>query len=282
MATKKTKSGIRLLLVLLLAVGAGLLNYSWLTSRQTNEAEVVVKEPETVHVLVAAANLPRGTVLTADQLRIAPYLKDACPLNAFSSPQEVEGRTLMTALEVNEPILPSRLNPIDTGTGGVPAMLSAGKRAMAVAGNKVIGLAGLVRPGDKVDVLVTLDDVHGKPVTKTVLMKLPVLAVGTMLDHTQGEDGKPLPVDIYTLEVTPEEGETLALAATQGTLNFALRGGVDDEDVLTHGADIDRTLAAYRPAPPPVKVKTRMVRRLQPTRTEVQVIRGESVSTVSF
>ena len=136
-----------------------------------------------------------------------------------------------------------RLAPNSIKTGGVSAVLESGKRAVAVKGDKIIGISGFINPGNRVDVLVTLEDPKTKlDKTKVVLENIPVLATGTQIQRN--EKGEPAPVDVYTLEVTVEEAETLALAASQGKLQFALRNITDAKPVLTKGTTISQTLAS--------------------------------------
>jgi pilus assembly protein CpaB len=133
--------------------------------------------------------------------------------------------------------------------------VTPGKRAISVKGDKVLGISGFIKPGNRVDVLVTVT--HGKikgEITKIVLENVHVLATGKEIQ--ENEKGEPSPVDVYTVEVTPEEGEKLTLAASKGKLQFALRNVTDTEIVLTKGATINKTLASFRPpVPPRVRVR---------------------------
>jgi pilus assembly protein CpaB len=150
--------------------------------------------------------------------------------------------------------------------------VTPGKRAVAVKGDKVIGISGFILPNNRVDVLVTMEDKKNKyEMTKIVLEKVLVLATGTQIE--ENDKGEPAPVDVYTLEVTPEEGEKLALAATRGRLQFALRNITDDETVLTKGATVQGTLSSYRP---------RVSRKVLRQRTTVEVIKGSEVKKVKF
>ena len=84
-----------------------------------------------------------------------------------------------------ELILESRLAPEDVKTGGMAAILKPGKRAVSVAGNKVLGLSGLINPGDRVDILLTASDPKNPEVqmNKTVFENVLVLATGTQLSR---------------------------------------------------------------------------------------------------
>jgi len=140
----------------------------------------------------------------------------------------------------------SKLAPRDVTTGGVSAVVTQGMRAIAVAGDKVIGLGGFIQPGNYVDILVTVQDPQNDKLhyTKTVLENIRVLATGIQVDN---KGDKPAPVDVFTVEVTPEEAERLSLAAVQGKLHFALRNVTDRNKVYTLGSTVGDALEAYRP-----------------------------------
>jgi Flp pilus assembly protein CpaB len=141
---------------------------------------------------------------------------------------------VITPLKEREPVLESRLASTDVTVGGVSAVIKPGMRAVAVKGDKVIGISGFIQPGNRVDVLVTMKDPTTKnEITKMVLSNVLVLATGTEIEDSR--DGKPRPVDVYTLEVDPEQAERLGLAAAEGKLQFALRNMTDQETVLTKG-----------------------------------------------
>ena len=134
----------------------------------------------------------------------------------------------------------------------------------------MIGIAGFINPGNRVDVLATMTDPRTKKeVTKMVLENILVLGTGTQLEQTA--EGKTAPVDVYTLEVSPEEGEILSLAAAHGILRFALKNVMDTAEVLTSGASIPQVLAAYSEKPPKPPVKRR--KKSVPSFT-VEIIKG--------
>jgi pilus assembly protein CpaB len=268
-----------LVLVLVLAVGAGYLNYQWVNGKISGLGmRADATEIETLTVIVAAQDLPVGTKLGPEMLKPAKYLPESVPPNHYAEPAKLENRVLMAAVSANEPILESRLAPSDVTVGGVQAMITPGKRAVAVKGNEVMGLSGFVAPGNRVDILVTMRS-NGKedePTTKLVLESVPVLATGTVLEQSKDGSGTS-PVDVYTLELTPEESELLALAANMGTLHFAMRNLQDKEPVLTRGADVRRALTSLTPERPKAapKAKPRPV-------TFVEVISGSSSKKLEF
>ena len=263
----KWKAVFPIMLALVIAVVGSVSLYKWINMQTKPKETVKVESKEAIPVAVAKVGLPWGTKLTKAMIKEVPYLRESLPEGYASDMATLTGRVLIASVQENEPILESRLAPTDITTGGVSAVIKPGNRAIAVKGDKVIGISGFVRPGNRLDVLVTLKDPRSKKdVTKTVLENVLVLATGTEIK--EGVDGKASPVDVYTLEVTPHEGERLALAAIQGRLQFALRNISDAKTVLTKGATIPGTLAFFKE---PVKQKPG--KRMH----TVEVIRGGKI-----
>jgi pilus assembly protein CpaB len=264
---------VALALVISIA-GSGLL-YKWLKS-QTAPKETVKVESEAVPVAVAAADLPWGTKITSEMVKTIPFLKESLPAGYVEDTAKLIDRVLIAPLKTNEPVTEHRLAPTSVKVGGVSAVITPGKRAIAVKGDKVIGISGFILPGNRVDVLVTMTDPRTKSeVTKLVLENVPILATGTQIQ--ENGKGEPAPVDVYTLEVAPEEGEKLALAATRGKLQFALRNITDGETVRTRGATISQTLASL--SQPSSKPTSKNRRRGTPRQSvTVEVIKGNEVS----
>ncbi|MDQ7836646.1 MAG: Flp pilus assembly protein CpaB [Humidesulfovibrio sp.] len=264
------KSIIQLGMALLLALSAGILVYQWMQAKATAGRGQAVR---TVPLVVATRELPAGAKLSADMLRLQNYPETMTPAQHYTTVKEVEGRILASGMSANEPLTPSRLSG-ESASGGISAVITHGKRAMAVKGNKVMGLAGLIRPGNMVDVLVTLpkDEKGQSSMTKVVLENVPVLAAGAQM--TSEKDEAAQHADIYTLELTPQESEKVALASTQGTLHFALRNASDTEVVLTEGADVKTALASYRTA--------RVARGPRGSGNTVEIITGSKRSQVTF
>ncbi len=113
--------------------------------KQKAVPEKVAKE-ETVPVAVALNDLPWGAKLTREMIQVVPYLRQSLPPDCFSDASALEGRVVIASLKQNEPIIESKLAPTDVTTGGVPAILRPGRRAVAVKGNPVLGVAGFIRP----------------------------------------------------------------------------------------------------------------------------------------
>jgi pilus assembly protein CpaB len=270
---------ITLVLLLALAAGGGLAygTYNYMQSMQVR-TETLPTRP----VVVAAADLELGAEIRPDDVRVVQWPQNAMPMGAFSNPEEIVGRGLVMPVIQNEPILPMKLAGKDAGAG-LPVVIPEGKRAVSVRVNEVIGVAGYVLPGTKVDVLATASptDKHEDTTTKLVLSNVQVLAAGTKVEQ-DGEQGKPMSVNVVTLLVTPEESERLTLGATEGKIQLALRNPLDKETPETPGIQPASLLgatkaAARRPAGSSARASrpvATVASAAQPEPT-VEIIRGD-------
>jgi pilus assembly protein CpaB len=278
---KKSQPFILLGLAVCMALVTSVLAYNWL-QRQPKVVEKVIGA-QTEMMAVAGSNLFWGTKLTPEVIKLVPFPTGSLPAGHFSTIESLQDRVLVTNVIANEPILESKLAPREVTMGGVSAVTRPEKRAMAVKVDDVIGVAGFINPGNRVDVLVTID--NSPPVSKTVLQNVLVLATGPELDR-KGKEEKPSSVKVITLEVTPEEGEKLALAATEGKVVLALRNQLNAEPVLTRGATIPALLNSYRIGEEVKQEGPKAVAKGNPKpaapEVTVELIQGGKVSTVTF
>ena len=189
----------------------------------------------TRRVVVANADLSLGSELRADDLKAIDWPASAVPEGAFDDPAALVGRGVISTIVRNEAILPGKLASKEAGSG-LPPIIPTGKRAVSVRVNEVIGVAGYVLPGTRVDVVATQSPTNrGEDMTsKVVLSNVEVLTAGTRLEH-DSKDGKPIQVTVVTLVVTPEQAERLTLASTEGKIQLALRNPLDLESPETTG-----------------------------------------------
>jgi len=240
----------------------------------------------TKQIVVAYRPIQLGTRLEAANLRVISWPGNAPIAGSFSRIQDCVGRALITAVAENEPILESKLAPKAAGAG-LPATIPEGMRALSVAVNDVVGVAGFVIPGTTVDVLVT-GLLPGKNtgsgdnnITRTILENVRVLAAGQKVERDR--DGKPQTVPVVTLMVTPEDAEKLTMASTQGKIQLALRNTID-----TKVANPPPVLQAVLFAGPSVAVPVRSARGkvarrvVPPPPYQVEVITGTKKEMKSF
>ena len=270
----KWKTIAPIVISIIIAISGSVFIYKWINLKTAPKAVVKV-ESEAVPIAVAAVDLQWGTQLKPEMIKITPFLKDSLPEGHFTRTADLNNRVVIATLKKGEPVVEHRLAPVSIETGGVSAILKSGKRAVAVKGDKVMGISGFINPGNRVDVLVTLvDPKTKKDKTKVVLENIPVLATGTQIQ--KNEKGEPMPVDVYTLEVTLEDAEKLALVASMGRLKFALRNITDTEPVLTKGATISETLSSLSMKEP--KKKTTSKWRPRSNSVTVEVIKGNDLN----
>src|SRR5215208_2328272 len=216
----------RILAVLALAILAGGgLAYGTYNFLQASPVKSV--DAPTQPVVVAAADLQLGTALKKEDLRTIAFPAGQAPEGSFSQTEELVGRGLIVPIVKNEPVLGAKLASKEAGAG-LPPVIPEGMRAVSVRVNEVIGVAGYVLPGTRVDVVATASPNENRADTtsKLILSNVQVLTAGTRLEQDQ-EKGKPMQVTVVTLLVNPEQTERLALASTEGKIQLALRNPMD-------------------------------------------------------
>jgi pilus assembly protein CpaB len=187
------------------------------------------QEVKKVSIVVAAVDIPRGTKLKPEFLKTQAWPADLAPVGSIREMEKAIERTALTPLVVEEVLLESKL--AEGGTGGAAALVKPGMRAYTISTNSVsAGVAGMVQPGNRVDVLLTVKgrgtNIAGGGGTWILLQNVEVLAANQRLD--QGDERKTGRLTSVTLHVTPEMATKLTLAQTAGTLNLTLRNDTDE------------------------------------------------------
>jgi len=252
----------RSLVLLLLALGSGTAA-AWLSlGYLRRETEPILNPTATAGTgVVAVRDMPVGTVITEQDVRAVDWPGNAVPPGLVTRPEQAVGRGVITAVRVNEPILEAKLAAQGVG-GGLPILISEGMRALSIAVDQVVGVAGFVVPGTRVDVLLTLSGQGAtEPTTKVLLQNIQALAAGQSIQVD--EQGTPQPVPVVTLLVSPEQAETLTLAASQGRIQLTLRNLLDTLPITTEGARVSTLLGLRRPprAPSPAFRRTETTTR---------------------
>jgi pilus assembly protein CpaB len=239
----------RIFAVLALAIlaGGGL---AYGTYNVINAQPVKTVSAPTQPVVVASANLPLGTELKKEDLTVVNFPVGQAPEGTFAKPSDIFGRGLIVSMVKNEPVLGAKLASKEAGAG-LPPVIPDGMRAVSVRVNEVIGVAGYVLPGTRVDVLATANPTgQSQDVTsKVILSNVQVLTAGTRMEQDQ-EKGKPMAVTVVTLLVYPEQSERLALASTEGKIQLALRNPLDQGAPETPGMKQAVLLGMSKPAAP--------------------------------
>jgi pilus assembly protein CpaB len=185
-------------------------------------------------IVVAKEPLRFGMLLQPQILREIPWSSDTIPDGAFRTVAEMlneqEGeRYVINAMERNEPVLNSKI----TGSGQratLSASLTEGKKAVTIRVNDVLGVAGFVLPGDRVDIMLTRvrrgANSVDEPYVDVLLQSVRVLAIDQTADDRKDD---PAVVRSVTLEVDTEQAQMLTLGSSVGTLSLALRNVISDQ-----------------------------------------------------
>ncbi len=239
-------------------------------------------KPQTLATIVVADQpLQVGTPLDQHNTRTISWPADEPLAGSFQRQEDCIGRAVITPMTLNEPVLEANLAPKAAGAG-LPASIPAGMRAVSVAVNDVVGVAGFVIPGTMVDVLAT-GQLPGKSegadnnITRTVLENVRVLAAGQQIQ--QDRDGKPVKVPVVTLLVAPEDADVLTMASTEGKVQLALRNTIDTKST-NPPAVLQAALFAGPAVPAPIH--GRVARPAPPPPYTVEVLNGSKKEEKNF
>ena len=179
-------------------------------------------------IMVAARDLPAGTIVRREDVETIGWPGSAIPEGFTMQAGEVVGRGLIVEIRKNEPMLGWKLAQKEAG-GGLSITIPEGMRAVSVEVDEVVGVAGFVLPGTRVDVLATVmpGTDRRQITTRTILQNVRALAADQR--YQQDIEGEPQYVTVVTLLVTPDQAEALTLAATEGRIQLALRNTLDAE-----------------------------------------------------
>jgi len=245
-------------------------------------------------VVIAAQEIPRGTVISADMLRETQMMADGAEMETASSTEMVIGKVAKDRFGAGEPIALAGIRPRDHFAYIIPPFM----RAVTVALDPIIGVGGFLKPGDHVDVVATFN-VNDGSVTKTVLQDVELLATGAeMVSAEGGKREEPTAQPNATLAVMPTDAEKLILAESKGKLRLTLRRPDDTSFVETKGIT-GRTMlgqvppdvpeksqgyaAVYQPSPPITSAVDYQAPKLEPlappepSGKTIMIIRGTKV-----
>jgi pilus assembly protein CpaB len=239
----------RLLTILLVALVVASL-CTWLVIRLVGVRLAASKPMATTQVVAAAKDIPLGAVITKADLTTIT-IGGSAPKGTILKMDDAVGRGVISEIYQGEPVLESRLAGIGSG-GGLAPTIPQGMRACAVRVDEVVGVAGFVIPGSRVDVLVS-----GNPPgpggntegvqTQTLLQNIQVLSAGT--DIAKDAEGKPQQVQVVNLLVTPEQAETLSLASNSLKIQLVLRNPLDTQMAKVPPTAMSTIFTGTAPAP---------------------------------
>jgi pilus assembly protein CpaB len=255
---------ITIVVLALVFSGSAAIGVNQLLSR-TGEAK-----EDGVPVVVAMLDVPRGTMLSSDMVRVVQRPKSSVLVGTIDKPENAVDRAVFTPLIKDEPILESKLAPKGAGVGMSP-LIPKGMRAITIRTPSIdTAVAGFILPGNRVDVLLTMnsqmtteDDPTGGASTTLLLQNVEILAVDQLIDSPAANKVDQNQLRSVTLLVHPEQAMDLELGQNKGTLHLVLRNLEDDADAapgvastlnkIRFRADQPNKKAELAPEPEPEK-----------------------------
>lgn len=234
---------------------------------------------KTTAVVAAATDIKLGSILHDKDLTTIRIV-GTVPQGAVLKPEDAIGRGVIANIYAGEPILNSRLAAPGSG-GGLAATIPPGMRAAAVKVDEVVGVAGFVTPGMRVDVLISGNPpgtTNNNTLTKTLLQNIEVLSAGT--DIQKDAEGKPRQVQVVNLLVNPQQAELLSLAGNETHIQLVLRNPLDTQMAKPQETSMSDLFSETNQAPHVVRSYYKLVKR--PESYTVQVINGAKQSESKF
>jgi pilus assembly protein CpaB len=233
-------------------------------------------EQPMVRYAMAARSIDLGEIVKANDISFMDW-PAAKPIDgAFQKTEDAIGRSAIYPMEKGQIVLNKYLAPAGAGIG-LTTKIDEGMRAVALKSDDVVGVAGFLFPGSRVDVLVTYRSAESpEPVTVTVLQDVQVLAVGHQVQPNP--DGKPASVNVVTVLAQPKDAERLVLASTQGSVYFTLRNGGDHQQ----SANIPVALKDLDGVHTIKKITQNRVVQAVPKKYVVETVAGDKQSSAVF
>jgi pilus assembly protein CpaB len=234
------------LILFVIAVGCGLAA-SIGVSQYMETAGGDGVETETQKILVAMTEINIGETLDAQTVKLEEWPKDRVPVGAVYELEEVEGKYPRTRMYVGEPILVAKL--MDSNKNSPTVTIPKGYRAVSIKVSADTAGAGLIQPGDRVDVLVLLRKSSEIPETgtRTILREVNVFSVDGATERSVDDDGHSRTLSTVSLLLKPRQAESVTLAHEMGNLFLTLRRPDDDTEDFDDDGETLRSLLGHGP-----------------------------------
>jgi len=190
-------------------------------------AFVAPKPEKQVRIVVASRDMPLGTLLRQSDLKLVNSLERDAPKGVVFQVRDAVGRVLLVPLNTNEPVLLPKLSAA-TSMEGVSSTIEPGYRAVSVPITDATGVAGLIQPNSRVDVLFTRPGSMAEAITSTILQNVKVLSTGRITQAGQPVDPRAPKSPVVTLVLSPEDAQKLELAKNEGKISLSLRNPLDE------------------------------------------------------
>lgn len=221
----------------MLALGCGLVASIGITQVMAKRGSLSPPSGEMEAIFVALEDLPMGDPIVPEALKLEEWPKDKIPPGALTKMEQLEGRRPKATIVAGMPIVESQL--LDSNWSGAPKLIPKGMRVVSVRVTDESGASNLIRPRDRVDVLLYMQREPGvivETATRTILQDIQVFAVNDvfLIEETDAESS--ITAKTISLLVTPSQAEIVTLATELGQIRLALRSLEDKEQVESTGA----------------------------------------------
>lgn len=231
-------------LVIVLALVFGLLT-AYLVLNYLQDVKTALDNNEYVEIVIANQDIPANTVISASMLSMKKIPFQYAHSQEITDNSEVIGKILLVPLNAGESIMKNQVISQSDKKKGLAYVIPEGKRALTIPVDEVSGVAGLIKPGDKVDVIstITIGDNQPKTYTLMVLQNIEVLATGKQIEESA--ENVTAEVNTVTLAVTLAEAKPLMMANQKGVIRLMLRSPIDDSQGYTEPFTMEDFLRQY-------------------------------------
>ena len=213
------RSKLVFILALIFGLTTSLLLYKYLS-----DTKAALENTEYVQIVVAAEDIPAKTKIMEKMLTYKKIPLEYKHPNEITKLEDAVNKILLVPVTAGESIMSNQVLGPEERKEGLAYIVPKGKRALSIPVDEVSGVAGLIKPGDSVDILATVE-VNDTPYTSVPLQNIEVLAVGKKIDDNLAE---PVEYKTVTLAVTFTQAKRLMMASQRGVIRLMLRSPIDD------------------------------------------------------
>ncbi|NQZ91893.1 MAG: Flp pilus assembly protein CpaB [Moritella sp.] len=259
------KTVISVAISIMFGIGAILIAQSWLDTNKPAAPE------NQVYIAFSTMVIPIGTVIESKHIKLKVLPESMSPNNTVTDPDEIYGMIAKDTIYIDDIIRLERL--LVKGEGSTLAsLISENMRAVSIRVDDVVGVAGFLLPGNRIDILNTVSGKGGATSTEVILRNIKILAID---QRAAIDENKPQLVRAITVEVNLEQAEILMTARNQGRLQLALRNPTESH-AIDFASNKEVTNDEIVEIAPPV-LKARPIKR-----HKVEIIRGTTQESVQL
>lgn len=227
-------------LIFILAIVFGLIT-SVFIYKYLSDAKQALDNTEYVKIVVAKQDIPAKTKIKQNMLALKQIPEKYMHEKETTNLEDVINKILLVPVTTGESIMSNQVLGPNDSKEGLAYIVPVGKRALTVPVDEVSGVAGLIKPGDSVDVISTVV-IADKPYTVVPLQDIEVLAVDKEMDIKIDGTKKPTENSTVTLAVTYAQAKPLMMASQRGVIRLMLRSPIDNTRAYSEAYTLQKLL----------------------------------------